>query len=170
MVTLGKLGEFTTAHETFEVVNSFTFLGARIDRDEGSKSEIARRIAMGKSAMTGLCRVMKERAISVPTKVRRVKALVFPVMTYGCESWTIRKSERSKIDAFELWCWQGLLRVPWTEGRTDKSILDELRTETSLEAMIFKRGQTFFGHAMRASGIEKDVMLGKVEGTRRCGR
>ena len=115
MVTLGKLGEFTTADETFEVVNSVTFPGARIDRDEGSKSEIARRIALGKSAMTGLCRVMKERAISVPTKVRLVKALVFPVMTYGCESWTIRKSERSKIDAFELWCWQGLLRVPWTE-------------------------------------------------------
>ena len=169
MVTLGELGEFTTEDETFEVVDSFTFLGARIDWDGGCASEIARRIAMGKAAMTGLNRVMKDRAISVPTKVRLVKALVFPVMMYGFKSWTIRKSERKKIDAFELWCWR-LLRTPWTERRTNKSILDELRTETSLEGMIIKQALTFFGNIMRASGIEKDVMLGKVEGTRRRGR
>ena len=170
MVTLGELGEHTTEDETFEVVDSFTFLGIRIDGDGGCASEIARRIAMGKAAMTGLNRVMKDRAISVPTKVRLVKALVFPVMMYSCESWTIRKSERKKIDAFELWCWRRLLRIPWTERRTNKSILDELRAETSLEGMIIKQALTFFGHTMHASRIEKDVMLGKVEGTRRRGR
>ena len=120
--------------------------------------------------MTGLNRVMKDRAISVPTKVQLVEASVFPVMMYGCESWTFRKSERKKIDAFELWCWRRSLRIPWTERRTNKSLLDELRTETSLEGMIIKRALTFFGHTMCASGIEKDVILGKVEGTRRRGR
>ena len=89
---------------------------------------------------------------------------------YGCESWTIRKSERRKIDAFELWCLRRLLRIPWTERRTNKSFLDEIRTGTSLEGMIIKRALTFFGHTMRCSGIEKDVTLGKVEGTRRRGR
>ena len=125
---------------------------------------------MGKATMTGLYRVIKDRAISVTTKVRLVKPLVFPVMMYGCESWTIRKSERRKIDAFELWCRRRLLRIPWTERRTNKSVLDEIRTETSLEGMIIKRALTFFGHTVRSSGIEKDVMLGKVEGTRRHGR
>ena len=146
-----------------EVADSFTFLAVQIDRDGGRASEIARRIAMGKAVMTGLNRVMKDRAISVPTKVWLVKALVFPVMMYGCESWTISKSERKKIDAFELWCWRRLLRIPWTERRTNKSILDELRAETSLEGMIIKQALTFFDHTMRASRIEKDVMLGKVE-------
>ena len=146
MVTLGELGEFTTASETFEFVDSFTFLGARIDRDGGCKSDITRRIAMSRAAMTGLYRVVKDRAISVPRKVRLVKALVFPVMMYGCESWTIRKSERRKIDAFELWCWRRLLRIPWTERRRNKSVLDEIKIETSLEVMIIKRALTFFGH------------------------
>ena len=96
-----------------------------------------------------------------------MQTLVFPVMMHDCEGWTIRKSERRKIDAFELLCWRRLLRIPWTERRTNKSVLDEIRTETSLQDMIIKRNLTFFGHTMRASGIEKDVMLGKVEGTRR---
>ena len=100
MVTLGELEEFTTAEETFQVVDSFTFLGAKIDGDGGCTSEIARRIAMGKAALTGLYRVMKDRAVSILTKVWLVKALVLPVVIYGCESWTIRKSERRKIDAF----------------------------------------------------------------------
>ena len=120
--------------------------------------------------MTGLYRVMKDRAISVPTKVRLVKTLVFPVMMCGCESRTITKSERGRIDTFELWCWRGLLRIPWTVRRKNKSVLDEIRTETSLEGMIIKRALTFFGHIMRSRGIEKEVVLGKVEGTRKRGR
>jgi len=148
MVTLGELGEFITAGKTFEVVDSFTFLGERIDRDGVCTSNITTRIVMGKAAMTGLYRVMKDRAISVPTKLPLVKALFFPVMMYGCESWTIRKSERRKIHALELWCWRRLLRIPWTERRTNKSVLYEIRTETSLEGMFIKRTLTFFGHTM----------------------
>ena len=107
--------------------------------------------------MTGLYRVMKDRAVSVLTKVRLAKALVFPVVMYGCESWTIRKSERRKIDAFELWCWRRSLRIPWTERRTNTSISDETRPETSLEGMIIKRALNFFGHAMRATITAKSL-------------
>ena len=170
MVTSSELEEFMIRDETVEVVDSFIFLGAKIEKDGGCRSEIIRRIAKGKAAMTGLHRVMKDKEISMRTKVRLVKALVFPVMMYGCESWTIRKSERRKIDAFELWCWRRILRIPWTARRTNKSVLKEIKPEISLEGMIAKQALTFFGHTIRASGMEKDIMLGRVEGTRRRGR
>eukprot|EP00112_Aurelia_sp_Birch-Aquarium-sp1_P026756 Seg970.1 transcript_id=Seg970.1/GoldUCD/mRNA.D3Y31 product="Retrovirus-related Pol polyprotein from type-2 retrotransposable element R2DM" pseudo=true protein_id=Seg970.1/GoldUCD/D3Y31 len=124
MVTSSELEDFIIGDEdeTVEAVDSFIFLGAKIERDGGCTPEIIRRIAMGKTAMTGLHRVMKDKEISMHTKVRLVKALVFPVMMYGCESWTITKSERRKIDGFELWCWRRILRIPWTARRTNKSV------------------------------------------------
>ena len=165
-----ELEEFIIRDEAVKVVDSFIFLGANIERDEGCTSEITRRIAIGKAAMTGLHRVMKDKDISIHTENHLVKALVFPVIMNGCGGWTIRKSERRKIDAFELWCWRRMLRIPWTARRTNKSVLEEIKIEISLEGMTAKQALTFFGHTVRASGMEKDIMLGRVEGTRRRGR
>ena len=129
MVESSELEEFIIRDKTVEVVDSFIFFGPRIERDRGCTSEIIRRIAMGKAAMTGLHRVMKDKDISMHTENRLVKALVFPVTMYGCKSWTIRKSERRKIDAFELWCWCRILRIPWTVRKTNKSVLEEIKPE-----------------------------------------
>ena len=164
MVTLGELEEFTIADETFEVVHSVTFLGATIHRDGGHTSDIAVMIAMGKAPMTGLYSVMKDRDISILMKVWLVKALVFLVMMYDCESWTIRNSNRRKIDSFELWCWHRRMIMPWTERRTNKILLHEMRPETYLEGMIVKQALTFIRHMIRAFGAEIDVLLGKVKG------
>ena len=166
MITVGELKEFATAEETLEVVDSFNFLDTKIDRDGSCTSEIDSRIAIGKAAMNDLYRATKDRAISVLKKARLVKALVFPVLIYGCESWTVRKSERRKIDAFVQWYCQRLLRILSTGRRTNKSILDNIRPETSLKGVVVKRAHTFFRHTMRACGIKKDFMLVKIEGTR----
>ena len=115
--------------------------------------------------------VLKSRDITLPTKVRLVKALVFPVVMYGCESWTIKKAERQRIDAFELWCWRRLLRVPWTARRSNQSILKEISAEYSLEGLMLKLKLQYFGHLMRrADSFEKPLMLGKIEGRRRRGQ
>ena len=118
--------------------------------------------------MTNLDSILKGRDITLPTKVRLVKAMVFPMVTYECESWTIKKAEHRRIDAFELWCWRRLLRVPWTEGRSNQSILKEISPGISLEGMMLKLKLQYFGHLMRrADSFEKTLMLGKIEGRRR---
>ena len=121
--------------------------------------------------MTNLDSIFKSRDITLPTKVHLVKALVFPVVMYGCESWTIKKAERQRIDAFELWCWRRLLRVPWTPRRSNQSIQKEISPECSLEGRLLKLKLQYFGHLMRrADSLEKTLMLGKIEGRRRRGR
>ena len=120
--------------------------------------------------MTNLDSILKSRDITLPTKVRLVKAIVFPVVMYGCESWTIKKAEHRRIDAFELWCWRRLLRVPWTARRSNQSILKEMSPEYSLEELMLKLNLQYFGHLMRRTGsLEKTLMLGKIEGRRRRG-
>ena len=121
--------------------------------------------------MTNLDSILKSRAITLPTKVRLVKAMVFPVVMYGCESWTIKKAEQRRIDAFELWCWRRLLRVRWTAGRSNQSILKEISPGCSFEGLMLKLKLQYFGHLMRrADSLEKTLMLGKIEGRRRGGR
>ena len=121
--------------------------------------------------MTNLDSILKSRDITLPTKVRLVKAMVFPIVMYGCESWTIKNAEHRRIDAFELWCWRRLLRVPWTSGRSNQSILKEISPGCSLEGLMLKLKLQYFGHLMqRADSFEKTLMLGKIEGRRRRGR
>ena len=121
--------------------------------------------------MTNVVRILKSRDITLSTKVRLVKAMVFPVVMYGCESWTIKKAEHQRIDAFELWCWRRLLRVPWTARRSNQSILKEISPECSLEGLMLKLKLQYFGHLMRrADSFEKTLMLGKIEGRRRRGQ
>ena len=121
--------------------------------------------------MTNLGSILKSRDIILPTKVCQVKALVFPVVTYGCESWTVKKAEHQRIDAFELWCWRRLLRVPWTTRRSNQSILKKISPEYSLEGLMLKLKLQYFGHPMRRTdSLEKTLMLGKIEGRRRRGQ
>ena len=121
--------------------------------------------------MTNLDSILKNRDITLPTKVRLVKTIIFPVVMYGCESWTIKKAERRSIDAFELWCWRRLLRVPWTARRSNQSILKEISPGCSLEGLMLKLKLQYFGHLMqRADSFEKTLMLGKIEGERKRGR
>ena len=125
---------------------------------------------LGRKVMTNLDSIFKSRDITLPTKVRVVKAMVFPVVMYGCESWTIKKAESRRIDAFELWCWRRLLRVPWTARRSNQSILKKISPEYSLEGLMLKPKLQYFGHLMqRADSLEKTLMLGKIEGRRRRG-
>ena len=127
-------------------------------------------LLLGKKAMTNLDSIFKSRDIPLPTKVRLVKAMVFPVVMYGCESWPIKKAKRQRIDAFELWCWRRLLRVPWTARRSNQSILKEISPENSLEGLMMKLKLQYFGHLMqRTDSLEKTLMLGKIEGGRRSG-
>ena len=126
---------------------------------------------LGRKALTNLDSILKSRDITLPTKVHLVKAMVFPVVMYGCESWTIRKTKCWRIDAFELWCWRRLLRVPWTARRSSQSILKEISPEYSLEGLILKLKLQYFGHLMwRTDSLEKTLVLGKIEGGRRRGR
>ena len=128
-------------------------------------------LLLGRRAMTNLDNILKSRDITLPTKVCLIKAMVFPVATFGCESWTIKKAERQRIDAFELWCWKRLLKVPWTEGRSNQSFLKEISPEYSLEGPMLKLKLQYFDYLMqRADSFEKTLMLGKVEGRRRRGR
>ena len=132
--------------------------------------EIRRRLLLGRKVMTNLDGIFKSRDITLPTKVRLVKAMVFPVVMYGCENWTIKKAEHQRIDAFELWCWRRLLRVPWTARRSNQSILKEISPGCSLEGMTLKLKPQYFGHLMqRADSLEKTLMLGGIRGRRRKG-
>ena len=133
--------------------------------------KIKRRLLLGRKVMTNLDSILKSRDITSPTKVHLVKAIVFPVVMYGCESWTIKNAECQKIDAFELWCWRSLLRVPWTARRSNQSILKEISPDCVLEGLMLKLKLEYFGHLMwRADSFEKILMLGKIEGRRRMGQ
>ena len=142
--------------ETVETVSDFIFWGSKITADGYCSHEIKRRLLLGRKVMTNLDSIFKSRDITLPTKVRLVKAVVFPVVMYGCESWTVKKAERRRTDAFELWCWRRLLRVPWTVGRSNQSILKEISPGISLEGMILKLKLQYFGHLMRrVDSLEK---------------
>ena len=156
--------------ETVETVSDFIFWGSKIIADGDYSHEIKRCLLLGRKVMTNVGSILKSRDITLSTKVRLVKAMVFPVVTYGCESWTIKKAERRRIDAFELWCWRRLLRVPWTARRSNQSILKEISPGCSLEGLMLKLKLQYFGHLMRRTdSFEKTLMLGKIEGRRRRG-
>ena len=147
------------------------FWSSKITADSDCSHEIKRCLLLGGKVMTNLDSILKSRDITLPTKVHLVKAMVFPVVMYGCESWTIRKTECQRIDAFELWCWRRLLRVPWMERRSNQSILKEISPEYSLEGLMLKVKLQYFGHLIqRTDSFEKTMMLGKIEGGRRRGR
>ena len=151
-----------------ETVTDFIFLVSKITADGDCSHEIKICLLLGRKAMTNLDSILKSRDITLPTKVHLVKAMVFSVVMYGCESWTIKKAERRRIDAFELWCWRRLLRVPWTARRSNQSILKEISPEYSLKGLILKLKLQYFGHLMvRADSLKKTLMLGKIEGRRR---
>ena len=152
-----------------ETVADFIFLGSKITAGGDCSHEIKRCLLLGRKVMTNLDSILKNRDITLPAKVRLVKALVFPVVMYGCE-WTIKKAEHQRIDAFELWCWRRLLRVPWTARRSNQSILKEVSPEHSLEGLMLKLKLQSFGHLMRRTdSFGKILMLGKIEGGRRRG-
>ena len=149
-----------------ETVSDFIFLGSKITADSDCSHEIKRRLLLRRKVMTNL----DSRDISLPTKVHLVKAMVFPVVMYGCESWTVKKAEHRRIDAFELWCWRRLLRVPWTARRSNQSILKKISPGISLEGMMLKLKLQYFGHLMRrVDSLEKTLMLEGIENSRRRG-
>ena len=153
-----------------ETVSDFTFWGPQITADGDCSHEVKRCLLLGRKAMTNLDSILKSRDITLLTKVCLVKAMVFWVVMYGCESWTIKKAEHRRIDAFELWCWRRLLRVPWTARRSKQSTLKKTSPEYSLEGLMLKLKLQYFGHlTRRADSFEKTLMLGKIEGRRRRG-
>ena len=156
--------------KTVETMADFIFLGSKITADSDCSHENKRYLLLGREIMTSLDSILKSRDITLPKKARLIKAMVFPVVMYGCESWTIKKAEHRKIDAFELWCWRRLLRVPWTARRSTQSILKEICPGCSLEGLMLKLKLQYFGHLIqRADSFEKTLMLGKIEGRRRRG-
>ena len=152
-------------------MSDFILGGSKITADGDCSHEIKRLLLLGRKVMTNLDSIFKSRDVTLPTKVCLVKAMVFPVVMYGCESWTVKKAERQRIDGFELWCWRRLLRVPWTARRSNQSILKEINPGISLEGMMLKLKFQDFGHLMRRIGpLEKTLMLGEIGGRRRRGR
>ena len=157
--------------ETVQTVADFIFLASKITVDGDCNHEIKRHLLLGRKVMTNLDCIFKSRDITLPTKVHLVKTMVFPVVRYGFESWTVKKAEHQRTDAFELWCWRRLLRVPWTARRSNQYILKEISPGCSLEGLMLKLKLRYFGHLMqRADSFEKTLMLGKIEGWRRRGR
>ena len=157
--------------QEMEGLTDFLFLGSKITADGDCSQEIRRRLFLGRKAMANLDSVFKSRDITLLTKIRIVKAMDFPVVTYGCESWTIKQAQHQRIDAFELWCWRRLLKVPWTARRSNQSVLREINTEYSLEGLMLKLKLQYCGHLMRRTdSLEKSLVLGKIEGRRRRGR
>ena len=151
-----------------EIVSDFSFLGLQITADGDCSHEIKRRFLFGRKLMINLDSILKSRDITLPTKVHLVKAMVFPVVMYGCDSWTIKKAEHQRTDAFELWCWRKLLRIPWTARRSNQSILKEISPGCSLERLMLRLKLQYFGHLMRRTySLERTLMLGKIEGRRR---
>ena len=154
-----------------ETVTDFIFLGSKITADGVCSHEIKRCLLLGRKAMTNLDNILKNGDITLPTNVHIVKAMVFPVVMYGYESWTIKKAELRRMDAFDLWCWRRLLRVPWTARRSNQLIVKEISPEYSLEGLMLKPKLQSFDHLMgRTDSLEKTLMLGKIEGGRRRGR
>ena len=157
--------------ETVEIVSDFIFLGSKITADGDCSHEIKRCLLLGRKVMTNLDSTLKSRDITLPTKVHLVKAMVFPVVMYGCESWTVKKAEHRRIDVFELWSRRRVLRVPWTARNSNQSILKEISPEYSLEELMLKLKLQYFDHLIRrADSFEKTLMLGAIEGRRRKGR
>ena len=152
-----------------ETVSDFILGGSKITADGDCSHEIKRRLLLGRKVLTNLDSIFKSRDITLPTKVHLVKAMVFPAVMYGCESWTVKKAERWRIDAFELWCWRRLLRVPWTARRSSQSIL-KISPGCSLEGMMRKLKLQYFGHLMWSDPLEKTLMLGGIGGRRKRGR
>ena len=168
IMTLSPITSWQIDGETVETVADFIFLGSKITANGDYSHEIKRHLLLGRKAMTNLDSILKSRDIIFPTKVCVVKAMVFPVVMYGCESWTIKKAECQRIDICKLWCWRRLLRVPWTARRSNQSILKEISPDCSLEGLMLKLKLQYFGHLMRrADSLEKTLMLGKTEGGRR---
>ena len=164
-------GPITSWQIDGETVTDFIFLGSKITADGDCSHEIKRYLLLGRKVMTNLDSILKNRDITLPTKIRLVKAMVFPVVMYEYESWSIKKAEHQRIDAFELWCWRRLLRVPWTARRSNQSILKEISPEYTLEGLMLKLKLQYFVYLMwRTDSLEKTLMLGKTEGRRRRGR
>ena len=167
----GPITSWQVDGKTVETETDFIFGGSKITADGDCSHEIKRHFLLGRKVMTNLDSILKSRDITLPTKVCLVKAMVFPVVMYGCESWNVKKAEHQRIDAFELWCWRRLLRIPWTARRSNQSILKEISPGCSLEGLMLKLKLQYFGHLMRrANSFEKTLMLGKTEGGSRRGR
>ena len=163
-------GPITSWKKDKETVADFIFLGSKITADGDGNHEIKRRLVLGRKVMTNLDSILKSRDIPLPTKVHLVKAMVFPMVMYGCESWTIKKAECQRIDAFELCYWRRLLRIPWTVRRFNQSILKEISPGCSLEGLMLRLKLQSFGHLMgRVDSFEKTLMLGNIEGRMRKG-
>ena len=167
----GPITSWQIDGETVDTVADFIFLGSKVTADGDCSHEIKRYLFLVRKIMTNLDSIFKGRDITLPAKVHLVKVMVFPVVMYGCASWTIKKAEHQRIDAFELWCWRRLWRVPWTARRSNQSILKEISPVCSSEGLMLKLKLQYFGQLMRrADSLEKTLMLGKIEGWRRRGR
>ena len=167
----GPITSWEIDMETVETVAEFTFLGSKITADGDCNHGIKRHLLLGRKVMTNLNSILRSRDIALPTNVCLVKAMVFTVVMYGCECWTLKKVECRRIDAFELWCWRRPLRVPWTARRSNQSILMEISPGCSLEGLMLKLKLQYFGHLIQRDGsFEKTLMLGKFEGRRRRGQ
>ena len=167
----GPITSWEIDGETVETVSDFILGGSKITTDGDCSHEIKRSLLLGRKVMTNLDSIFKSRDITFPTKVHLVKAMVFSVVMYGCESWTVKKDECRRMDAFELWCWRRLLRVPWTARRSNQSILKEISPGISLEGMMLKLKLQYFGHLMRrVDSLQKTLMLGGIWGRRRRGQ
>ena len=167
----GPITSWQIDGETVEAVSDFIFGGSKITADGDCSHEVKRHLLLGRKVMTNLDSIFKSRDITLPTKVHLVKAMVFPLIMYLSESWTVKKAERGRIDAFELWCWRRLLRVPWTARRSNQSIRKENGPGCSLEGLMLKLKLQYFGHLMRrVDSLEKTLMLGRIGGRRRRGR
>ena len=167
----GPITSWQINGEKVETVSDFIFLGSKVTADGDSSHEIKKHLLLGRKLMTTLDSILKSRDITLPTKVRLVKAMVFPVAMYGCESWTVKKAEHRRIDGFELWCWRRLLRVPWSARRSNQSILNEISPGCSLKGLMLKLKLQYFGHLMgRVDLLEKTMILGGTGGRRRRGQ
>ena len=167
----GPITSWEVDGETVETVSDFIFGGSKMTADGDLSHEIKRCLLLGRKIMTNLDNIFKSRDITLPTKVCLVMAMVFPVVMYGCESWTMKKAEHWRIDAFELWCCRRLLRIPWTARRSNQSILKEISPGCSLEGLMLRLKLKYFGHLMwRADSLEKTLMLGRTQGRRRRGQ
>ena len=168
IIASGTITSWQINGETMETVTGFILGGSKITADGDCSHEIKRCLLLGRKAMTNLDSILKSRDITLPTKICLVKAMVFPAVMYGYESWTIKKAEDWRIDAFEVWCWRRFLRIPWTAWRSNQSILNEISSECSLEGLMLKLKLQYSGHLMRrADSFEKTLMLGKIGGRRR---
>ena len=166
----GPITSWEIDGEAVETVSEFILGGSKITADGDCSHEIKRRLLLGRKVMTNLDSILKSKDITLSTKVCLVKAMVFPVVMYGCESWTVKKADHQRINAFELWCWRRLLKIPWTARRSNQSILKQISPGCSLEGQMLRLKLQYFGHLMRRTdSFEKTLMLGKIEGRRRRG-